>query len=225
MIFGIGRATTPSDPKKYPIYWGKQPFNFALVNASPTLTVFRSSRPSRAQTRFLVNNLIDIPSLKSVLPEGVTGIKTFVNMEWEKSDEDLLLPWFKDVRMARVKDFEPLPWLAPALALQHVIQACAEIIIGPQPVLVHCSKGENRTGGVIAGHRLFTLHEPLDTVMEDFLHFRGFWAPFDTHFIRGMADPQTMAYARQAIHDIVESRTLTSTLPLTTTETASGAVP
>lgn len=139
------------------------PDNFAIVDER----VWRGARPTAAQARCLYD----------------AGVRTSLNLEWERAD-DGLFPTF--VRLARVRDFEPLPWFAPSLARAHVDRALAEIAAGPAIVYVHCRSGQNRTGVVVAAYRLIVLKHPLASVLQDFASYRGLWAWGDERFIEGL---------------------------------------
>jgi hypothetical protein len=140
------------------------PSNFARVDTR----LMRGARPTPAHAK----NLFEI------------GVRTVINMEWERSDIDIFSGL--DVNLVRIKDFEPLPWIWPSMAMDHIALALTAIKKGPSFSYVHCRSGQNRTGVVIAAYRLFVLDQPLSFVLNDFRSYRGLWAWGDSIFIESL---------------------------------------
>ena len=137
------------------------PANFARVDRR----VMRGARPSLIQAHNL----------------AMIGVRTVINLEWEQNDDALFAGL--EINLVRIKDFEPLPWFAPSLALEHVNRALDAIAVGPAISYVHCRSGQNRTGVVIAAYRIRILKEPMQFVLKDFASYRGLWAWGDKRFI------------------------------------------
>lgn len=157
--------------------------NFARVDGR----VWRGARPNPLQAAWLV----------------ALGVRTFLNLEWEASDEATLhavdgADRLK-VRCARIRDFEPLPWFAPSLADGHLALALATIQQKVGVTYVHCRSGENRTGVVVAGYRLLVRGDSLSLVLDDFAKYRGFWAWGDKRYIEGIEDRRSELLRRVAV--------------------------
>jgi hypothetical protein len=156
---------------------GDKPVNFARVDNR----VWRGARPSTMQAAELVAD----------------GVRTFLNLEWEQSDDLIIRDLGRDYERAnrgdniagvRIRDFEPLPWFAPSITDEHVIRAlCAIRQAGKGVVYVHCRSGENRTGVVVAAYRLIERGDSLPGVAFEFSQYRGFWAWGDLVYIRKLA--------------------------------------
>lgn len=148
---------------------GDWPANFEKVDSR----VWRGAAPTAERGWLLANQ----------------GVRTVVNLEWEASDAQAFAG--THVNLVRVRDFEPLPWIAPSLADEHVVRALAAIRKGPPIVYVHCRSGQNRTGVVIAAYRILMRSDPPGAAITDFKRFRGLWAWGDALYLGGL-------YARRA---------------------------
>jgi len=122
-------------------------------------------------------------------------VKTIVNLELFNDD----LPLFSQVKLTtpqtvkiryfRVKDWEPLPVLAPSVEDKHVVHflAIASQQVN-QPVYVHCRSGQNRTGIMVAAYRIFVEGNPdIDAVIEEMKTYQGFWSDVDAKYIRRLS--------------------------------------
>jgi hypothetical protein len=139
-------------------------------------------------------------------------VRTFLDLEWEQSDDALVRAIdgadMLGVACVRVRDFEPLPWFAPSIADGHVVIALASILNEPDalmrggqisPVYVHCRSGENRTGVVVAAYRLLLRGNSLPLVLDEFSKFRGFWAWGDRRYIKTIDERRSELLRRIAI--------------------------
>jgi hypothetical protein len=142
------------------------PDNFAKVDGR----VWRGGAPDSDQATML----------------AVNGVTTVINLEWEASDA-AAFAGLGHVDLVRIKDFEPLPWIMPSLADDHVVHALRVIRAFPPLVYVHCRSGENRTGVIVAAYRLIELGDTIDPVLADFASYRGLWAWGDERYIRTVA--------------------------------------
>lgn len=139
--------------------------NFAKVDDR----VWRGARPTAEQAAWLVGQ----------------GVCSVINLEWEQSDDAAFAAW-PDVRLFRIKDFEPLPWFARSIEDRHVLRALAAIREATPITYVHCRSGQNRTGVIVAAYRLLMRADPLDSVLADFKSYRGAWAWGDAIYIRSL---------------------------------------
>jgi hypothetical protein len=142
------------------------PANFARVDSR----VWRGARPVRSA---------------SAATLFYHGARTVINLEWEASDDAAFAGL--GVNLVRIKDFEPLPWIMPSLADDHVFRALRAIRAGPPVAYVHCRSGINRTGVIVAAYRLIELGDTIDPVLADFASYRGLWAWGDERYIRTVA--------------------------------------
>jgi protein tyrosine phosphatase len=132
--------------------------------------------------------------------EGVTwliehGVRTIVNLELFHDDlarieqVDLGSPKIFKVGYFRVKDWEPLPALAPSVEEKQVVHF---LTIASQqayqPVYVHCRSGQNRTGVMVAAYQIIIeAHPDVDAVIEEMMNYQGFWSDLDAAYLRNLA--------------------------------------
>lgn len=135
------------------------------------------------------------------------GVRTVVNLELLHDD----LETFEQVRLDntgkyqigyyRVRDWEPLPAVAPDVTDKHVAQFLAIMQQAPKPVYVHCRSGENRTGLMVAAYRVIVEGEDKDDVIEaavaEMASYEGFWFETDASYIRGLTPQRREAIREQ----------------------------
>lgn len=123
------------------------------------------------------------------------GVRTIVNLEMLNDDFSLIkqvdLTSLKTFKMAyfRVKDWEPLPVLAPSVEDDHVVHFLA-IASQPayQPVYVHCRSGQNRTGVMVAAYQIIIEGNPnIDALIEEMRAYQGVWSDVDAKYLRDLA--------------------------------------
>ncbi len=122
------------------------------------------------------------------------GVRTIVNLELVHDD----LPVIGQARIKtaetykigyfRVKDWEPLPALAPSVENEHVVHFLAIASQqANQPVYVHCRSGQNRTGVMVAAYRIIIEGNPnINAVIQEMMTYQGFWSGVDAQYIRGL---------------------------------------
>lgn len=123
------------------------------------------------------------------------GVKTIVNLELLHDDLPIIAQasiktakTFK-VGYFRVKDWEPLPVLAPSVEDEHVVHFLAIASQAEnQPVYVHCRSGQNRTGIMVAAFRLIVEgRQDTGAVIEEMRDYQGFFSDVDAEYLRGLA--------------------------------------
>ena len=123
------------------------------------------------------------------------NVKTIINLELFNDDLDIIgqinlsNPKTFKIDYFRVKDWEPLPALAPWVEDEHVVHFLAIASQQErQPVYVHCRSGENRTGIMIAAYRIIVEGNPdIDAVIEEMETYQGFWSDVDAKYIKGLS--------------------------------------
>ena len=90
-----------------------------------------------------------------------------------------------EVGYFRVRDWEPLP------------------VIAPKPVYVHCRSGQNRTGVMVAAYRVIVEGEGDDNAIEKAVKemeaYQGHWFKADASYIRSLTPER-----REKIHQKVK---------------------
>jgi hypothetical protein len=122
-------------------------------------------------------------------------VKTIVNLELFNDDlpiieqVNLTTPKTLKIEYFRVKDWEPLPVLAPSVEDEHVVHFLAIASQqANQPVYVHCRSGQNRTGIMVAAYKIIIEGNPnIGAVIEEMMAYQGFWSDVDAKYIRGLS--------------------------------------
>lgn len=124
MLIGIASAQSPVSPKDLP--------NFATVNAN----FYRGGQPSEAGVKELAR----------------IGVKTIINLRGADKSSDKEKLWAQNAGIKFVA-VNLSNWFKPKNAdIEAVIR---EIDANPnQPVFVHCKRGADRTGTVVAVYRI-----------------------------------------------------------------------
>jgi protein tyrosine/serine phosphatase len=141
--------------------------------------LWRGARPDKDGTAWLIEH----------------GVRTIVNLELLNDDLAIIAqlnittPGTFKVEYFRVKDWEPLPALAPAVEDEHVVHFLAIASQqASQPVYIHCRSGLNRTGIMVAAYRIIIEgHANIDTVIDEMRTYQGFWSEVDAKYLRGLA--------------------------------------
>ena len=91
-----------------------------------------------------------------------------------------------EVGVFRIRDWEPLPILAPSVVDDHVAHFLAIVSQQPKPVYVHCRYGKNRAGVMVAAYRVLIEGVSDEEAIEEMRGFHGLWFIADAHYIRGL---------------------------------------
>lgn len=141
--------------------------------------LWRGAKPDKVGAAWLIEN----------------EVRTIVNLELLHDD----LPVFGLVHTKtakvlkigyfRVKDWEPLPVLAPSVEDEHVVHFLAIASQqANQPVYVHCRSGQNRTGIMVAAFRIVIEgRQDTEAVVEEMRAYQGVWSDTDAKYLRGLA--------------------------------------
>lgn len=138
------------------------------------------------------------------------GVRTIVNLELLHDDKAA----FEQVRLGdngkfeliyyRVRDWEPLPLIAPKLSDNHVAHFLAIMSQAPKPIYVHCRSGQNRTGVMVAAYRVIIEGEDDNDAMakaiEEMEGYQGHWFRADARYIRSLT-PERRDKIRQQIEE------------------------
>lgn len=136
------------------------------------------------------------------------GARTIVNLELFHDDKAA----FEQVRPGnndkyelgyfRVRDWEPLPVVAPKMSDDHVAHFLAIMSQAPKPVYVHCRSGQNRTGVMVAAYRVIVEGEGDDNAIEKAVKemeaYQGHWFKADAGYIRSLT-PERREKIRQKV--------------------------
>jgi len=136
------------------------------------------------------------------------GVRTIVNLELLHDDRAA----FEQVRLSyngryelgyfRVRDWEPLPVIAPKLSDKHVAHFLAIMSQAPKPVYVHCRSGQNRTGVMVAAYRVIVEGEGDDNAIEKAVKemeaYQGHWFKADASYIRSLTPERSEKIRRNA---------------------------
>lgn len=126
------------------------------------------------------------PDIPGVAWLAAQGVKTDVDFEWEEDDQKLLSG--SGIVGIVLKDWEPLPLLAPSLEDSHIRAFLSVMKAGPWPVFCHCKAGQNRTRVAVAAYQLIAIAMPLSAVLADFDLHGGLWREPDETYVRGLVD-------------------------------------
>lgn len=136
------------------------------------------------------------------------GVRTIVNLELLHDDKAA----FDQVRLDnngkfevdyfRVRDWEPLPMIAPKLSDNHVAHFLAIMSEAPKPVYVHCRSGQNRTGVMVAAYRVIVEGEgdanAIEKAVKEMEAYQGHWFKVDASYIRGLTPERREKIRRKA---------------------------
>lgn len=165
--------------------------NFCQVTPN---VLWRGAKPDKEDASWLVEQ----------------GVRTIVNLELLHDDKAA----FEQVRPGdngkyevsyfRVRDWEPLPVIAPKLSDDHVAHFLAIMSQAPKPIYVHCRSGQNRTGVMVAAYRVIVEGEGDDNAIEKAVKemegYRGHWFKADASYIRGLT-PERREKIRQKVRE------------------------
>lgn len=152
-------------------------------------TLWRGAKPDVAGAAWLVEN----------------GVRTVVNLELLQDD----LPTFAQVQLRaatradvgyfRVRDWEPMVVIAPAVVDERVAHFLAIVRTQPKPVYVHCRSGQNRTGLMVAAFRVLAEGMPTETAVTELARYEGLWFKADAQYIRGLTPARRAKIAQASL--------------------------
>lgn len=121
------------------------------------------------------------------------GIRTIVNLELIHDDKAALAQaTVADSRTYtvdyfRVRDWEPLPMIAPSLADDRVALFLAIMSQEPAPVFAHCRCGMKRTAVMIAAYRVIVEGVTGEKAIAEMSRYGGAWSGPDTRYILSLS--------------------------------------
>ena len=121
------------------------------------------------------------------------GVRTIVNLELILDDKPAFgLATVAETKMFevgyfRIRDWEPLPILAPSVVDDHVAHFLAIVSQQPKPVYVHCRSGVNRTGVMAAAYRVLIEGVSDEDAIEEMRRYQGLWFKADAEYIQGLS--------------------------------------
>ncbi len=98
----------------------------------------------------------------------------------------------------RVRNFEPVVALAPALQDEQLAQFLAIMATQPKPVYVHCRSGQNRTGVNVAAYRVLVQGVAPEVAITEMGKYKGIWYSFDADYIRSIDSTRKAAILASA---------------------------
>jgi len=182
-----------SEPQEMPVTCGNNLDssiqNFCQVTPN---VLWRGAKPDKDGAAWLVEQ----------------GVRTIVNLELLHDDKAA----FEQVRLGnngkfevgyfRVRDWEPLPVIAPKLSDNHVAHFLAIMSEALKPVYVHCRSGQNRTGVMVAAYRVIVEGEGDDNAIEKAVKemeaYQGHWFKADASYIRSLTPERREKIRRKA---------------------------
>jgi len=121
------------------------------------------------------------------------GIRTIINLEIVHDDRSALsqatVPPDKhyEVDYFRVRDWEPMPMIAPSIEDDRVAEFLAVVSQAPTPILAHCRCGMKRTAVMIAAYRVVVEGVSADKAIAEMWRYGGAWSKPDSKYIRAMS--------------------------------------
>ena len=117
------------------------------------------------------------------------GIRTIVNLELLHDDKSALahatVADSKNYKAGyfRVRDWEPLPMIAPSLEDDRVARLLAIVTEAPAPVFVHCRCGMKRTALMVAAYRVLIEGVSAESAIHELSRYGGAWSAPDSKYI------------------------------------------
>ncbi|HSY47500.1 MAG TPA: hypothetical protein VLC46_01690 [Thermoanaerobaculia bacterium] len=121
------------------------------------------------------------------------GIRTIVDLEIFHDDRSALAQATvsdsrtHQLRYYHVRDWEPLPMIAPSLEDDRVARVLAIISEAPAPVFVHCRCGMKRADLMVAAHRVVIEGVSAESAIRDLSRYGGAWSGPDTRYILALS--------------------------------------
>ena len=182
-----------SEPQDMPVACGSNLDssiqNFCQVTSN---VLWRGAKPDKDDAAWLVEQ----------------GVRTIVNLELLHDDKAAFEQAHPsnngryELAYFRVRDWEPLPVIAPKLSDNHVAHFLAIMSEAPKPVYVHCRSGQNRTGVMVAAYRVIVEGEGDDNAIEKAVKemeaYQGHWFKVDARYIRSLTPERRENIRRKA---------------------------
>jgi protein tyrosine phosphatase (PTP) superfamily phosphohydrolase (DUF442 family) len=121
------------------------------------------------------------------------GIRTVVDLELLHNDRsafaEAIVPASKTYQLDyfRVRDWEPLPMVAPKLEDERVTRVLAIATKEPGPLFVHCRCGMKRTSLMVAAYRVVIEGVSAEKAIHEMVRYGGAWSGPDTRYILSLA--------------------------------------
>jgi protein tyrosine phosphatase (PTP) superfamily phosphohydrolase (DUF442 family) len=121
------------------------------------------------------------------------GIKTVVDLELLHNDKaafgNATVDPSKTYTLGyfQVRDWEPLPMVAPSVEDDRVAQVLAITTREPAPVFVHCRCGMKRTALMVAAHRVVIEGRTAESAIHEMTRYGGAWSGPDTRYILSLS--------------------------------------
>jgi hypothetical protein len=144
--------------------------------ATPDI-LWAGARPDKADAAWLIQQ----------------GIRTVVDLELLHNDRivfaDVTLPDSKPHQLDyfRVRDWEPLPMVAPSLEDERVTRVLAIATKEPGPLFVHCRCGMKRASLMVAAYKVIIEGVSAEKAVHDMVRYGGAWSGPDTRYILSLA--------------------------------------
>jgi len=180
-------ASAEDKPEKCANNLGSPIENFCVVTPD---VLWRGARPDKEGAAWLIGH----------------GIRTIVNLELILDDKSALSQAVVpddntyEVNYFSVRDWEPLPIIAPSVTDDHVAHFLAITKDQPKPVYVHCRSGMNRTGVMVAAYRVIIEGVKEEQAIEEMGRYNGQWFEADAKYIRSLS-PERQKEIRDKISE------------------------
>ncbi len=121
------------------------------------------------------------------------GIKTVVDLELLHNDKAVFANAMVDpsktysLAYYQVRDWEPLPMIAPSLEDDRVVQVLAITTREPAPVFLHCRCGMKRAALMVAAHRVVIEGRSAESAIHEMSRYGGAWSGPDSRYILSLS--------------------------------------
>lgn len=135
------------------------------------------------------------------------GIRTVVDLELLHNDRPVFarttVPASKNYQLDyfRVRDWEPLPMVAPSLEDERVTRVLAIATKEPGPLFVHCRCGMKRASLMVAAYRVVVEGVSAEKAIHEMVRYGGAWSGPDTRYILSLAKRRDEMRKRVAAYE------------------------